>query len=193
MSIELVMPSKHLILCRPLLLPPSIFPSIRVFSNESVLLIRWPKDWNFASASLLPMNIHDWFTWGSTIWISLQSKGLSKVFSNTTVQKHQFFGAQLSLLSNSHIHTWLLEKPQFWLDEFCWQRNVSAFYYAAEVGHSFSSKGQATFNFMGAVIICSDFGAPKNKVSHCFHCFPIYLPWSDGTRCHDLSFLDVEL
>ena len=64
-----------------------------------------------ASASVLPMNIQDWFPWGWTGWISLQSKGLSRVFSNTTVQKHQFFSAQLSLWSNSHIHTWLLEKP----------------------------------------------------------------------------------
>ena len=64
-----------------------------------------------ASASVLPMNIQDWFLWGLTGLISLQSKGLSRIFSNNTVQKHQFFGAQLSLWSNSHIHTWLLEKP----------------------------------------------------------------------------------
>ena len=64
-----------------------------------------------ASASVLPMNIQDWFPLGWTGWISLQSKGLSRVFSNTTVQKHQFFSAQLSSQSNSHIHTWLLEKP----------------------------------------------------------------------------------
>ena len=69
-----------------------------------------------ASASVLPMNIQDWFPSGWTGWISLQSKGLSRVFSNTTVQKHQFFSAQLSLWSYSHIHTWLLEKPQLWLD-----------------------------------------------------------------------------
>ena len=64
-----------------------------------------------ASAPVFPMNIQDWFPLGWTGWISLQSKGLSRVFSNTTVQKHQFFSAQLSLWSNSHIHTWLLEKP----------------------------------------------------------------------------------
>ena len=69
-----------------------------------------------ASASVLPMNIQDWFPWGWTGWISLQSKGLSRVFSNITDQKHQFFGAQLSLWSNSHIQTWLLEKPKLWLD-----------------------------------------------------------------------------
>ena len=69
-----------------------------------------------ALASVLPMNIQDWFPLGWTGWISLQSKGLSRVFSNTTVQKHQFFSAQLSLWSKSHIHTWLLEKPYPWLD-----------------------------------------------------------------------------
>ena len=84
-SIELVRPSNHLIFCRPLLLPPSIFPSIRVFSNELVLCIRWPKYWSLGSASVLPMNIQDWFPLGWTGWISLQSKGLSKVFSNTTL------------------------------------------------------------------------------------------------------------
>ena len=97
MSIELVMPSNHLILCCPPLLLPSIFPSIRVFSNESALCIRWPKYWSFSFISVLPMNTQDWSPLGWTGWISLQSKGLSRVFSNTTVEKHQFFGAQLSL------------------------------------------------------------------------------------------------
>ena len=109
MSIELVMPSNSLILCRSFLLLPSNFPSIRIFSNESVLCIRWPK--YSSSASVLPVNIQDWFPLGLTGLISLQSKGLSRVFSNTTAQKHQFFGTQLSLWSNSHIHTWLVEKP----------------------------------------------------------------------------------
>jgi len=110
-SIKSVMPSNHLIHGHPLLLPPSIFPRIRVFSNESVLRIRWPKYWSF-SFSISPSNEHSGLiSLGWTGCISLQSKGLSRVFSNTTVQKHQFFSAQLSLLSNSHIHTWLLEKP----------------------------------------------------------------------------------
>ena len=94
-STESVMPSNHLILCRSLLLPPSIFPSIRVFSYESVLCIRWPK--YSASASVLLMNIQDWFPLGLTGWISLQSKGHSRVFANTTVQKLQVFSTQLSL------------------------------------------------------------------------------------------------
>ena len=99
-SIKLVMPSNHLILCYPFLLLPSIFPSIRVFSNESVLCIKWTKYWSF-SFNTGPSNEYS----GLTGLISLLSKGLSRVFSNTTIQKHQFFGAQLSLWSNSHIHT----------------------------------------------------------------------------------------
>ena len=109
-------------------------------------------------ASVLPMNIQDWFPLGRTGWISLQSKGLSRVFSNTTVQKHQFFGRS-----------------------FRW------------IGHSFSPMEQPSFAFMAAVTICSDFGAQKNKVWHCFHCFPIYFPWRDGTKCHDLHLLNIEL
>ena len=105
MSTESVMPTNHLILCHPFLLLASIFPSIRVFSNESALHIRWPKYWSF-KFNISPSNEHsglisfmmDW-------WDLLEYKGLSRVFSKTTVQKHQFFGTQLSLESNSHIHT----------------------------------------------------------------------------------------
>ena len=103
--------SNHLTLCHPLLLLPSNFPSSRVFSNESALRIRWPKYWTF-SFNISPSNEHPGlisFRW--TGWIFLQSNGLLRVFSNTTVQKHQFFGAQLSSQSNSHIYTWPLEKP----------------------------------------------------------------------------------
>ena len=110
MSITSVMPTNHLILCYPLLLLPSIFPSIKVFSNESVLCIRWPKYWSFSYNISPTVNTQDWFPLGWTGWTSLQSKWLSRVFSDTTVQKHQFFGTQLSSQSNSHIHTWALEK-----------------------------------------------------------------------------------
>ena len=105
MSIELVMPSNHLILCHPLLFPPSIFPSMRVFSSESVLRIRWPKYWCFSFSISASNEYSGIFPLEWTGWISLQSKGLLRVFSNKTVQKHQFFGAQPSSQSNSHIHT----------------------------------------------------------------------------------------
>ena len=97
MSIESVMPCNHLILCCPLFLLPSIFPSMKVFSNESALCIRWPMYWSF-SFNINPPNEHqDWFPLGWNGWISLPSKRLPRVFSSTTVQKHQFFSAQLSL------------------------------------------------------------------------------------------------
>ena len=121
MSIESVMPSNHLILCRPLILLPSVLPSIRVFSSKSVIRIMWPKYWSF-HFSISPQhqhqNIQDWFPLGLTGLISLQCKGLSRVSSNITVQKHQFFRAQLSLWmwSKSHIRTRLLKKPYLWLD-----------------------------------------------------------------------------
>ena len=98
MSIESVMPSNHLILCRPLLLLPSIFPSIRVFSNESTLRMRCPKYWSFSFSISPSNNIQDWFPFGLTGWISLQSKG-----RNTTVQKYQFFGTQLSFSRSIHV------------------------------------------------------------------------------------------
>ena len=105
MSIQLVMPSSHLILCRPLLLLPSIFPSVRVFSNESSFPSGGQNIGVSASASFLPKNIQDWSPLAWTSWISLQSKGLSRVFSNTTVWRHQSLMLSLFLLSSSHIHT----------------------------------------------------------------------------------------
>ena len=110
-SIESVMPSSHLILCLPLLFLPPIPPSIRVFSNESTLHMRWPKYWSFSFSIIPSKEIPRLISFRMDRLISLQSKGLSRVFSNTTVQKHQFFIAQLSSQSNSHIDTWPQEKP----------------------------------------------------------------------------------
>ena len=115
MSIKSVMLSNHLILCRPLLLTFNL-PASESFQMSQFFTLGGHSIGVSASASVLPMNIQDWFPLGWIGWISLQSKGLSRVFSNTTVEKHQIFGTQLSLLSNSHIHTWLLEKPKLWWD-----------------------------------------------------------------------------
>ena len=104
MFIELVMPSNHFILCCPLLLLPSIFSSIRVCSNELAPCIRWPKCWSFSISpsndysGLISLELNGLISW--------HLKGLTGVFSNTIVQKHQFFGTQPSLWSKSHIHTW---------------------------------------------------------------------------------------
>ena len=125
MSIETMMPSNHLILCHSLLLLPSIFPTMRAFSNELALCIRCPS--TGALASVLPMNIQDWFPLGWTGWISLQSKGLSGVLSSTTVQMHQFLGTQPSLWSNSHIHIWYWKNHSFDYTDFCLQNDRFVF------------------------------------------------------------------
>ena len=107
MSIESRMSNNHLILYCPLLLLPSIFPSMRIFSNESALHIRWSKYWASASASVLPMNIQSWFPQDGLVGSPCCPRD-SQVFSNTTVQKHQFFHTQPSLWSSCGIRTWLL-------------------------------------------------------------------------------------
>ena len=123
-STELLMLDNHIILWHPLLLLPSVFPSIRVLSSESALHIWWSKYWSFSFRIILPVNIQGEFCWWLTGLISLLSKGLSRVFSSTAVQKHHFFSAEPSLCLNSHIHTWLLEKPYLWPFR---QNDVSAF------------------------------------------------------------------
>ena len=111
MSITSVMPFNHLILCHPLLLLPSIFPSIRIFSNESVLHIRWPKYLSF-SFSISSSNEYSGLISFRMNWLDLLAvQGTLKSLLQYTVQKHQFFSAQLSSQSNSHIHTWPQEKP----------------------------------------------------------------------------------
>ena len=111
MSIELVMPFSHLILCRPFSSCPQSLQALGSFPMSQLFAWGGRSIGVSASASVLPVNIQDWSPLGWTGWISLQSKRLSRVFSNTTVQKHQFFSAQLSSQSNSHIHTWPQEKP----------------------------------------------------------------------------------
>ena len=119
--------SNHLILCHPPLLLPSIFPSIRVFSNESVHRIRWPKYWSFSFSIVLLMTIQDWSPLGWTGLISLQSKGHSRVFSNATVQKHQFFTSQLLYgPALPSIHDYWKNHGSDYMD-LCWQNDVSAF------------------------------------------------------------------
>ena len=113
MSSESVMLSNHLILWCPLLLWPSTIPSKKIFSKESALHIRWPKYWSLIVNNSLSNNIQGWFPLGLTGLISWWSKGHSRIFFCTTIQKNNFFGSQSSLWTNTHTHTWLLEKP--WL------------------------------------------------------------------------------
>ena len=190
LSIKSVMPSNHLILCRPLLLPPWIFPSIRVVSNKSVLCIRCPKYWSF-SFSISPSNEHSGLIFFRMDCLSLLAvegtlKSLLQQDSSkaSILQCSAFFIVQLS-------HPHKTTGKTVALTQWIFVGKVMALL-ANMLGHNFSSKKQASFNFTGADTICSDFWAPQNKVSHCFHCFPIYLSWSDGTRCHDLNFLNAE-
>ena len=110
-SIESVMPSSHLILCRPLPLQPQSLPASESFPMRQLFAWSGQSTGVSALASFLPKKSQGWSPSEWTGWISLQSKGLSRIFSNTTVQKHQFFCSQLYSQSNSHIHTWPLEKP----------------------------------------------------------------------------------
>ena len=198
MSIESMMPPNHLILCHPLLLLPSIFPSIRVFSNELALRIRWPKYWSF-SFNISPSDEHpvliSFRMDGSTgDWLDLLAvQGTPKNLlqhhsSKASVLQHSAFSVvQLS-------HPYMTAGKTIDLTRQTFVGKVLTLFLICCLGWSyFSSKEQVSIYFMAAVTIYSDFGAPKNKVCHCFYCFPIYLPCSDGTRCHNLSFLNVEL
>ena len=174
MSIELVMPSNHIILCHPLLLLPSIFPSIRVFSNESALRIKWPKYWSF-SFSISPSNEYsglisfriDWF---DLLAVQGTLKSLLQHHSSkaSVLQCSAFFIVQLS-------HPYMTTGKTIALTRQIFVSKVISLIFNM-VCHSFSSKEQASFNIMTAVTIFSDFGAQEDKVCHFFHFFPIYLP-----------------
>ena len=160
------MPSNHFILCCPLLLLPSLFPSIRVFSNESVLHIRWPKYWSF-SFNISPSNEYSGLISFRIDWLDLLAvqgtlKSLQHHSSKASILRcSAFFIVQFS-------HPYMTTGKTIALTRWTFVGKV--------IGHNFSSKDQAFLNFMTAVTICSDFGAPKNNVFHCFHYFPIYLP-----------------
>ena len=160
MSIESVMPSKHLILCHPLLLLLSIFTSIRDFSNESVICIRWPKLGISASASVFPMNIQDWFPLGWTGWLSLQSKGLSSLLQHhsskaSILWRSAFFIVQLSYPYMTTGKTIALTRQTF-----IGKVMSLLFYMLSRLVITFLPESKHFINFMAAVTICSNFGAP---------------------------------
>ena len=187
---ELMMPSNHLILC-PLLLPPSILPSIRVFLNESALYIRWPKYWSF-SFSISPSNEHPGL-------ISFRMNWLDLLAVQGTLKSHlQHHSSKASIPQCSAFYIVQLSHPYMTtgkiisLTRWTFVGKLMSLLYnmLSRLVITFLPRSKFSFNFMTAVTIWSDFGALKNKISHCFHCFPIYLSWSDGTRCHELSFLN---
>ena len=175
MSIEPVMPSNHLILCCPLLLLPSIFPSIRIFFNESVLRIRWPKHCSFSISlskeysGLIPFRM-DWLDL-LAVHRTLKSL-LQHCSSKVSILWHSvFFMAQLS-------HPYMTTGKTIALTRWTFVGKVISllFNMLSRFCHSFSSKEQVSFHFMAAVIIYRDFGAQEKKICHCFHFFPLYLP-----------------
>ena len=183
------MPFNHLILCHPLL--PSIFPNVRVFSSESGLRIRWPNYWSF-SFSISSSNEY----WGpisfridcfDLLAVQVILKSLFQHHSSkpSILQRSTFVMVQISHPYVTTGKTVALTRWTFVGKIMSLLFNVLSRLVIA------SSKEQASFNFMAAVTICSDFLAQENKVSYRFHYFPIYLPWSDGTGCHDLRFLNV--
>ena len=193
MSLSLSSPSNHLILCRPLLLLLSVFPSIRIFPNESALCIRWPKYWSFGfslgssdeCSGLIFFRI-DWFDllavhrtlkslfqlhsseasilWPSAFFMVQLSHPYMTTGKIIALTVRTFVGKMMSLLFNTLSRFFIAFLPRSKHLLISWLHSPSAMI----LEHK------------------------KNTVYHCFHCLPIYLPWSDGTGCHDLSFLNVE-
>ena len=166
------------------------FPA-SVFSSESVLCIKWLKYWNFCM-SISPSNEYlalisfrmDWLDL-LAVWGTLKSL-LQHHSSKASIIWHSaFFMVQLS-------HSYLTSGKTIALTRLTFVGKVVSLLFNMLSRLLLSSKEQASLNFMPAVTVCSDFGAQENKVCHCYHCFPIYLPWSDGTGCHDLRFLNIE-
>ena len=193
-SIESVMPSSRLILCRPLLLLPPIPPSIKVFSNESTLCMRWPKYWSF-SFSISPSKEHPgliyfWMDWLDLLAVQGTLKSLlQRNSSKASVLQHSaFFIVQLS-------HPYMTTGKTIALTRQTFVGKVMFLLF------NMLSRLVITFFPRSKRLLISWLQSPsavilepeKNKVWHCFHCFSIYFPWSDWTRCHDLHFLNVEL
>ena len=188
MPIKLMTPSSHFILCHPVLLLPSIFPSIRVFFNDSTLHIRWPKYQSFSLASVLPMNVQGWFPLGLTGLISLQSKGLSRVFSSTAFQKHSVFFYGPTLMA---IH------------DYCKNHSFDIWTLVGKVMSllfNILSRFIIVFLPRSKYLLISWLQSPsivilepkKIKSATVPISSPSILPWSNGTRYHDLSFLNDE-
>ena len=194
MPIESMMPSSHLILCRPLLLLPPIPPSIRVFSNDSTLCMRWPKYWSF-SFSTSPSNEHPGLISFRMDWLDLLAvqetlKSLLQHHSSKTSisRRSAFFIVQFS-------HPYMTTEKTIPLTRQTFVGKVMSllFNMLSRLVITFLQRSKrlliSWLQSPSAVIV----EPPKNKVWHCFHCLSFYFPWSDGTRCHDLSFLNVEL
>ena len=192
MSVESVTPSNHLILCLPPLLLPSIFPSVRVFSNQSALRIRWPKYWSF-SFNISPSKEHPGFISFRMDWLNLFA------VQGTRKSLLQYHNSKASIFQHSAFCTVQLSHPYMTTGKtvaLTWWTYVSKvmpllFNMLSRLVTAFLPRSKCLLiswlQSPSAVIL-----AQENEVCHCFLCFPIHLPWSDGTRCHDLSVLNVE-
>ena len=177
MSTESVVLSNHRILCRPLFRLPSVFPSIRVSFNESALHFRWLKYWSF-SFSISPSNEHSGLVSFRMDWLDLLA------VQGTLKSLLQHHSSKASILLCSAFFIVLLSHPYMITGKtialtrwtFVGKEMLVLYNKLSRPVIPFSSKEHMSFNFMAAVTICGDFGAQKHKVSHCFHCFPIYLP-----------------
>ena len=172
---EVYLQSNHLILCRPLLLPPSIFPSIRVFSDESVLHIRWPKYWS-SSFSISPSNEYPGLISFKMDWLDLLA------VQGTLKSLLQHHSSKASILRLSAFFTVQLSHPYMTTGKTIALTRQNFVGKVMSLLFNMLSRLVITFllrskclNFMAAVTICSDFGAPENNIYYCFHCFPIYL------------------
>ena len=194
MPIELVMPYSHLILCCPLLLLPPIFPSIRVFSNESTLHMRWPQYWSF-SFSISPSKEHPGLISFRMDWLDLLA------VQGTLKSLLQHHSSEASILRCSTFFTVKLSHPYMTTGKSIALTRRTFVGKVMSLLFNVLSRLVITFLPRSKRLLISWLQSPsavilepiKNKIWHCFHCFPIYLPWSDGTRGHDLSFLNVEL
>ena len=170
---------------------PQSFPASGYFPISQLLTSGGQSIGASASASVLPMNIQGWFPLGLTGLISLQSKGLSRVFSNhsskASIQCSAFFMVQLS-------HSYMITGKTTALTIWTFVSKVMSllFNMLSRLVIAFLPRSKRLLIWWLQSRFPSDFGSQENNVCHCFHCFPIYSPWSDGTRCHDLHFLNVE-
>jgi len=190
MSIESVIPSNHLILCHPLLFSPSVFRSIRIFSNESALRIRWPKYWSF-SFNLSPSNEHPGLIFFRMDWLDLLA------VQGTLKSLPQYHGSKASILWCSAFFIVQLSHPYMTTGKTTaftrgtFVSKVMPLLFNKLSGFVINFLPKSKHLFKAAVTICSNFGAPKIRPATVSTV--LYLPCSDGTRGHDLCFLNVEL
>ena len=193
MAIELMKLSNHLIFCHPLFFLPSIFPSLKVFSSDSALCIQWPEYWSF-SFSISPSNEYSGLISFRIDWFELLA------VQGTRESPLEHHNSKASILQCSAFFMFQLSHPYMTngkyialtIQTFVGKVMSLLFNILSRFVIAFLSRSKSLFNFMAAITVNSDFGVQENKICHCFHFSPFYLPWSDGTGCHDLSFLNGE-